>query len=462
MIIIFFILLKMCELIKLVILSLVIFNFVCSQEGVIKLPFKKKIPNLSNLSPDDIIFHGLQSNQIITEINIGTEPQTIPMSINLHYYDFFLTGEGEEGDIKKFIFFKESDSTTFNKLEQFGNYGGRGFTIGYKANDYYHINNKKYNISFILSYDSTYNDSGIIGLKLSEQEDEEIIEYNFIRQLKKVKAIKDYYFTINYTDNYSGNLIIGDLPENYDETFKNIEYKDIYVVNPDLPTSWNVQIDSIYTKYSNDDTKKDLGKYIIYFRNDLGVTIGSEEYRQELLSTFMYDQIEKDICREKFATFYYTYYCNKTVDLTKMKNLYFYNKGLDFSFEFTYKDLFFYNELDNKYYFLIEFERNTEPNKRWLVGEFFFKKYQLIFNQEKKKIGIYTGKYINRQDDQNINESWLSSNKWYIILMIFLFLLIIALGIVIYLYIKNKPRRKIKANELLDDNYDYAITNDSK
>ena len=441
---------------KLIIIFLNLLVFIFSK-GVIKLPFKKNITNLSGLSPDDVIFKGLQYNRMITEINIGTEPQKIPMLIVLRQYDFFIAGEGENKKKKPFIVFEESNSITFNQFGTFGSYGARGFTLGYKANDYYYVNDQKYNISFILASDPDNNISGMIGLKINEEDDKEIMEYNFIYQLKKAKVIKDYYFTIKYTDNLNGFLIIGDLPSNYDDAFKNIEYKDTYVVNPDSPTSWNLKIDSIYTKSSNNEEKKDLGQYIIYFRNDLGVTIGSKEYRQEFLQNFMSEQIEKGICEEKYVSFYYIYYCNNNVDFTKMDNLYFYNKDLNFSFEFTYKDLFFYNELDNKYYFLIEFEKNTGDYTRWLIGEFFFKKYQLIFNQEKKKIGLYTGKYIN----QNKNESWLSHNKWYLILTIFLLLLMIALGIIIYLYIRDKPRRK-KANELVDDNYDYTINNDDK
>ena len=34
-------------------------------------------------------------------------------------------------------------------------------------------------------------------------------------------------------------------------------------------------------------------------------------------------------------------------------------------------------------------------------------------------------------------------------------LLLIVIALLIYYIIKNKPRRKMKANELLDDNYDY-------
>ena len=136
-----------------------------------------------------------------------------------------------------------------------------------------------------------------------------------------------------------------------------------------------------------------------------------------------------------------------------MKNLYFYNKELNYDFEFSYKDLFFYNELDKKYYFLIIFEKSNGSG-RWLMGEFFFKKYQLIFNQEKKKIGIYLGKI---KVNDNEEKTWFSKNKWYLILIVFLICLLIAVSIMIYLYIQVKPKRKIKANELIDDDYEYTI-----
>ena len=453
----------MFELIKIFLLYLNILNFLfCFPSGIINLPFKKRNTDLSKFSPENIIYKGLQYNTIITDIRIGTKPQIIPMIIDLYHYDFFISGETDNDNNKNTILFNQSNSITFTNFGKFGDFGGRGFTIGYKSSDFYYLNDneeKKYNISFILALDPDDGISGMIGLKLSVEEDKEILEYNFIKQLKKVNAINDYYFTIKYINYTDGNLIIGDLPENYDESFKNIEYKETYVINPNSPSSWNIQFDSIYTKFKNNDEITDLGNANAYFRIELGITIGNEEYRKELLNNFMYEEINKGNCMEKFVSYYYIYYCNSTVDFSKMKNLYFYNKELNYSFEFTYKDLFFYNELDDKYYFLIEFEKNTGRN-RWLIGEFFFKKYQLIFNQEKKKIGIYTGRKLINDSEEDIKMSWLDKNKWYLLLMIFLIILLIALAILIYYIIKNKPRRKIKANELADEDYDYTINND--
>ena len=444
----------MLELIKGILIFMNIFNSFCLQGGIIDLPFTKEVPDLTNKSPEDILRKELQENRIVTEIKVGTEPQKIPMLIDLFYYDFYIAGKSEESAKSTSIKFDQSNSDTFYQKEKFADFGGRGFNIGYKASDIFlnSDNNQKYNLSFILAMDPDEGHSGMIGLKISSQEDEEIIEYNFINQLKKANAIKNYYFTIKYTDDTHGNLIIGDLPENYDNKFSGIEYKDTYVINPDDPSSWNMRIDSIYTKLENNKDKTDLGNTDIYFRLNLAMTIGTQEYLEELKKSFMDEQINNGVCFELKSSYYYTYYCKKNVNFKKMKNLYFYNKELDYNFEFTYKDLFFYNELDKNYYFLIKFE--TSHSNRWLIGEFFFKKYQLVFNQEKRKIGIYTG---NLDNNKTLNQSWLSSNKWYLILIIFLVILLIVISVLAYLYIKSISKRKKKANELDDDEYEYTI-----
>ena len=443
----------MLELIKGILIILNIFNSFCLQGGIIDLPFTKKVPDLTNKSPEDILRKELKDNRIVTEIKVGTEPQKIPMLIDLFYYDFYIAGKTKENEKSTSIIFDQSNSKTFYQKEQFAEFGGRGFTIGYKASDLFlnSNDNQNYNLSFILAMDPDQGDSGMIGLNINSKEDEEIIEYNFIKQLKKANAIKNYYFTIKYTDDTHGNLIIGDLPENYDNKFRGIEFKDTYVINPDDPSSWNMKIDSIYTKLVNNEDKTDLGSTSLFFRLNLAMSIGTKEYLEELKKSFMDEQINNELCLELKSIYYYSYYCKKNVNFSKMKNLYFYNKELDYNFEFTYKDLFFYNELDTNYYFLIKFE--TTQNNRWLIGESFFKKYQLIFNQEKKKIGIYTGKLDNTKTE---NQSQLSSNKWYLILIVFLVILLIVISVLSYLYIKSISKRKKKANEL-DDDYEYTI-----
>ena len=159
-----------------ILLCLNFFYYYCSSNGVIYLPFKKQIPNIKNLDSDDIIYKGLQYNKIITEISIGTKPQIIPMIITLNHYDFFVTGEELNKSENKLntILFNQSKSSTFKTFGEFNEYGGRGFLHGYKSSDYFYLDNNhienKYNISFILATDPDDGISGMIGLKLNEED----------------------------------------------------------------------------------------------------------------------------------------------------------------------------------------------------------------------------------------------------------------------------------------------------
>ena len=180
----------------------------------------------------------------------------------------------------------------------------------------------------------------------------------------------------------------------------------------------------------------------------------------------MQEKIDKKLCFEvskETDNNYISYYCTKEVDISQLKNIYFYNKELDFTFELTYKDLFYYNEIDGNYYFLIVFVKEEDEwdysSFYWTFGEPLIKKYQFVFNQNSKRIGLYTSIGDNNNKMNINNGTWWSRNKWYLLLIILLFIFFISLTIVLILYFKNKPKRKIKANEL-DEDYEYSSSKD--
>ena len=180
----------------------------------------------------------------------------------------------------------------------------------------------------------------------------------------------------------------------------------------------------------------------------------------------MQEKIDKKLCFEvskETDNNYISYYCTKEVDISQLKNIYFYNKELDFTFELTYKDLFYYNEKDGNYYFLVvflnEYDEWDYSSFYWTFGEPLIKKYQFVFNQNSKRIGLYTSIGDNNNNINVNNETWWSRNKWYLVLIILLFIFFVSLAIVLFLYFKNKPKRKIKANEL-DEDYEYSSAKD--
>ena len=76
--------------------------------------------------------------------------------------------------------------------------------------------------------------------------------------------------------------------------------------------------------------------------------------------------------------------------------------------------------------------------KEWNFGNVFLQKYTIVFEQDRKLIGFY------KQKEFSFSYSWI---------------IVISLGIVIisliyYIYILLKKKRKIRANELIE-NFEY-------
>ena len=433
---------------------LLLLKFTFNQNGIITFSFKKESPSLNNVSPEDIIPKKLINNLIMVELKAGTAPQTLKLKLEFDTCVFYIASESSSNEIK----FKEKKSTTYRIMDKnIISIDKSNLNKAILSSDYIYLNkdsNNKYNITFLLGTDTDKDNSGgLIGLNLDE---EKVNKYNFLNELKRLGLINDYHFTINYIDNNSGNLIIGNLPHIYDNNrYKKNNYKEIYAEFTKDDLTWKIYFNEIYLGDKKDSNEIKVEEYVYcYLRLEKNIIQGSEKYRQHLLNTFMKEQINNNLCFEVNSEYHYSYYCKKGADISKLKNIYFYNKKLDFTFELTYKDLFYYNNNDKHYYFLIIFsndlEEDDEYNKFWVLGEPIFKKYQFVFNKDSKTIGIYTN--IN-----NINgDSWWAKYKWYFILIMLLIILLIGLGGVIFYFLKYTPRRrKIKANEL-DDDFDYT------
>ena len=139
--------------------------------------------------------------------------------------------------------------------------------------------------------------------------------------------------------------------------------------------------------------------------------------------------IQNNKCNKSLSNdnFTYYFYCDKDINIKKFDNLNFYMKDLDFTFTFTYEDLFY--EYKNKYYFLVLF---TDVEQCWEFGFPFFKKYQIVFDQDKKIIGFYK---------KNLSEE--TSKTLIILLIILIVSLILFIG-----FCLKKHNKKIKAKEL--------------
>ena len=95
-------------------------------------------------------------------------------------------------------------------------------------------------------------------------------------------------------------------------------------------------------------------------------------------------------------------------------------------------------------------QKKRNYNDLWLLGKPFFKQYYMIFDYDNKQIGLYTKIFA---DTDNIN-SFNNIILIYIIIIVFLLIIIIGLTFALIKCYTNLPRKK-RANELLDDNYEY-------
>ena len=433
-----------------------------STHDIITITFHKDSPALSGLSPKDII-QKLKDNSLLAEIKIGTPPQKIELKLELTEYVFFIGGKNSLCQNK----FTESDSQTYKKNSDIIHFSILNIREAYLSSDLFYFNENyqiKNNIDFLLGIETDkINAGGKIGLNIQDIDTKQYENYNFINILKRKGLIKDYYFSIKYKDNNSGNLTIGDLPHNYDDSYNSKNFKDMYISMFTDVLTWNINLDSVYVADDElSENKKIVGEKIYgYFKLELGIILGTERYRQNLLSEFMSEKINEGLCFEETSTFYISYYCKPEVNLSKIRNLYIYVKDLDYTFEFNYKDLF-YKSPDGNNFFLIYFNLEDESEESsgffWTFGEPLFKKYNLIFNQDIKRIGLYKNQinYISGNDDTNSEvKSFWERNKWYIILITILFVVCGGLTLMIFLYMKVLPKRKMKANEL-DDDFEYS------
>lgn len=308
------------------------------------------------------------------------------------------------------------------------------------------------NINFEMMRNVEDNITGEIGLNIY---DEVGRFYNtFLGILKKNKLINNYnwYFDFDSRDNQKGRLVVGSLPhEDYPDsfsekdllytksnqlsrsTFMEMKFDKVYIINDDKTINFNVDAE---------------------LRYDSKIIIADYEYKKNLLSKID-DLIKEQKCKEgnirdfEYYHFMTFYYCKKDKDIKKKLNeiitpIYFFSKDFNKTFEITNNEIL----LEKDGYIYIQMLFNEIVGK-WSLGTVFTLNHKFIFNQEEKQIGYYI----------KLKEEKIDPKDYIVIIQISVFILLaiilIFLGILIGKKL-NKSRKK-RANELLDDDYDYNV-----
>jgi hypothetical protein len=421
------------------ILIILAVNIKKSIQSYIIYSFKKSKKQIK-LYPQNLL-----QNDLEIAIEIGTPPQNIDLNIRFQTYTFFISSLKTN---LTFPVFNESNSKSLVMIShRISSVGGQEFISCYRINESIIINHQEIkNISLALATSSAYNESGVIGFGLVKSHDFGGA-LSFLYQMKNNINLDNYAFTLRYDNDDGGELILGTYPHLYDKNYKEKKFLYTKVGNIGVKIDWVLDFDFI--KYDNQIINGIITKCLI--KVEFGLIQAPIGLKQYFNDNFFFNKCKEEFYSGKNLTIIH---CDKNFDIKSFKNLSFSLKDIEYEFNLTYKELFI--EKDDEYIFSIVFDNKTiNSDPFWVLGELFIKKYQLVYDLNKKIIGLYT-EIGNQKEYDNVNKSDKKINIY--LLMIFVLLwIIIALIIFIFLFF-NKPKRN-KALELNDDSLDYIATN---
>ena len=448
-----------------------------------------KTDNLIN--KPELVMKDLFYKRLITHLNIGTPEKSQMLLIDTNDNDFYFTSLNPPSDSKggyKFsqfydfgenLFYNESESSSYI-LEQCHEDTYHGYKeicfakelIKFNFGNYTSVEN--FPIKVAKGEDEPI--PGVIGLSINDS-----MAYtlrSFLSELKLTNLINDYYFFFDYEKFYplnsiiKGNLILGDLPHNI---FPDKYSKEDFVTMKKTSSSsfWTHNMKKIEVQTNN--TKKDIQitNTKVHTFYEFYNVIGTLEFINQIKELFLDELIENKKCfRGKFTQNLFSYddinffYCDISVENILIQNLSgikFYSKDFDYTFELT-KDELYYKK--GKYIYLTVLYFNHLYND-WIVGQMFTSKYNFVFNTDTREIGFYkkVNNVIHNDNSDNNNNSDGNSlingeNKVKMLtIIIIISSCILIIGIVIGLvigikFLKNK--RKKRADELIDDEYEYT------
>ena len=440
---------------------------------IIKIPLGTI--NTKNVSDNISLITKLFFYKPYLNISMGTPFQLIPILFCKDSFSLFIHESN----------FNKNKSSTYNSssIEAIPYFLDFYFT-GFPSKDIINFGNfhQKNFFDFVLSvfYDNPF---GCLGMKIPRENKDE--PPSFASLLKNNKIIHDKIWTIKINKNLDyaniqmnnfGELIIGDYPHQYEEN--KIKYNETKYKFEDVPIHsfkyyWDIKIKCIYLK-TKDNNKKIYIKNLNTRENEVSLKYenmliwGTQEYHKLIYENFFdkFDYIKNNICIEKkipeknFFNYIECIYDEKQLlfNLSNFPSVHFESIEYDKIFELNSEDLFFLDKKNNKYIFLVIFPTNYVETT-WGLGFPFLKKYQFIFDEDKKLVGYYNSP--ENDDSNKIIEN--ENNEKYRLYMLIIVLLLIILFLLVFSYflikkLMNKNNRRKRANEL-DDDYEYENKN---
>ena len=387
---------------------------------------------------DDQVSLNILKNEIYCNMTVGN--QIIPFYISFDKELTFILQNNYT-----FSKYNTKKSKTFQqKSEKMNNYVFDYLQLGFNASDTFKLkneNNKNIQVSdmpFILGTylnpTSNFNFSAQLGLKKKTYQNPQI--FNFIENLKLKRIINSQVFFFKFDEEGRGKIIIGSYPHEFDDN-----YDAKYLIQSsslEMGTSNNWFLKCNYFFYG--ENKTDIQKQISELSPNKGMIILNLQIEKIIYELFFKKLIEEKKCVRIKVEFSYNYICLDDIDINTFKNITFRHIGMEYDFILEPKDLFYHYY--DRYFFLISFKDSFYI----YLGKPFFKKFNLIFNQDSKQLAIYS--YVEMTNNKRIQKI----NVYIPVILIIIFVILVC----IFIYVLHSYRlKKIRKNEIIE-NYDYT------
>ena len=432
-------------------------------------------------------------NNLILELNIGTPFSKIDCLLNTYSSCFIFNNKNLKD--KPFIndYYYPNKSSSYKLIKE------DNINELIKVKDLFNFNEsknvelnfllKKNNITSIKSDLINYKYLPEIGLnfplfKLNNDNSNSCS--NLIYDLKKKEIISENIFSIKYDRNITkeekGEFIIGEDLLKYDLNYSNnYEY-----VKLNLRDQFSFEINSIFAENNTENyIYKDKIRQARININS-GFIIGTEDFMNYIEDIYFMQLIQKNICKKEVIRMediynednenseYFIYKCFELSINGKGGKLYninyyelfpkiiFSSHILGKNFELNQEDLF--RNVFNRLYFLIIFKNQNTTNKKeenniWYLGQPFFRRYPFSINYDSKTLGFYFPKEEKITKNKiRIMEKNLKIKK----IIKYIGITLISLGSLYFSYyigLKARERRRKRANEMKDDDFEYIPEN---
>ena len=425
---------------------------------------------------EEIINSFLNMKHKVNTLYTGTPKNLLDFELSFDTYSLYMSSNKVNNniiDIKKYDPSKSSTYEELKKESEISEYQ-KCSLCAFAKEKFYILENKNLSefsgINFVLGNklaNNSYDVSASIGLKPKKSTSSDLLEDNLIMQLKLQKYLLEYVFRIRYSNKKNkdifnnGELIIGSYPHQYiPSVYDEKNFKYFYILT--TKEKWEFSPSQIY--YGMDKLIIPYNKYEIPINLNNIFIKGTQTLLSALRKSF-FEELEKNgQCETYNVTNLLYFICNENINITKMENLVIdiLNSFEHINITFTPNDLFYkYKDKNdtNKLLFLVCF---SDSYSIWELGNIFIRKYQPVFNFDKKYIGFYNEIFSDQEDeykkfpyDDEDKKENNSVNVALIVAVIIVSLLLIGLAVFFYLFVKSRRFRTKRANELTDDDYMY-------